>query len=151
MTNNTEVNRHRPDVSTFKSEAASGKRPEGFSWKSRGRSFGYAFNGLLHAFKTQHNMWLHSLAAIIAVCLGGILHISKTQWAVILLCIAVVFSLEIVNTAIESLADFVHPQLHPKMGLVKDLAAGAVLIAAVISFIIGCLIFWPPLWALVKG
>jgi len=118
-----------------------------FSWKSRRRSFIYAFKGIRYAFKTQHNMWLHAIAAAIAILLGFILAITAIQWLVILLCIGAVFALEIINTAIEALVDHLHPERHPKIGLVKDLAAGAVLIAAILSLIIGCIIFLPLIWA----
>ena len=128
-----------------KDEGVAGTDP-GFSWKKRGWSFGYAFKGVKYAFTTQHNMWLHGLAAVLAVLLGFVFHITQIQWLIILLCIGAVMSLEIINTAIEVLADHLHPEQHPAIGLVKDLAAGAVLIAAVISGIIGCLIFWQPLW-----
>ena len=92
-------------------------------------------------------MWLHAIAAAIAILLGFILAITAIQWLVILLCIGAVFALEIINTAIEALVDHLHPERHPKIGLVKDLAAGAVLIAAILSLIIGCIIFLPLIWA----
>jgi len=93
-------------------------------------------------------MWLHSAAAVLAIALGITLHISGENWLIILLCIGLVVALELINTAIETLADHLHPGRDPHIGLVKDLAAAAVLVAAVISFIIGCWIFGPGLIAL---
>lgn len=112
-----------------------------FSWKKRRVSFRYAWKGIQYAFKSQHNMWLHSAATIIAIVLAALLDITAIEWLIILFCIALVMALEIINTAIEVLVDHIHPEQHPNMGLVKDLAAGAVLVAAIISFIMGCCIF----------
>jgi len=120
---------------------------EAFSWRKRKLSFRFAYRGLVYVFRTQHNMWLHALAAAIVVLLGFLFDITSVQWLIVLLCIALVFSLEIINTAIEVLVDHLHPDQHPKIGLVKDLAAGAVLAAACVTFIIGCCIFGPHLLA----
>jgi diacylglycerol kinase len=117
-------------------------------WQQRARSFLFAFKGIVYAFKTEHNMWLHSAAAVLAILLGIFLHIGGWQWCIILICIAMVLALEIINTAIEHLADSLHPGWDPQIGLVKDLAAAAVLVAAVISLIIGCWIFGPALIAM---
>ena len=77
------------------------------------------------------------------IMLGIVTKISSLQWLLIGFCITLVIALEMINTAIEALADHLHPGIHPKIGLVKDLAAGAVLIAAVMAFITGCCIFTP--------
>lgn len=121
------------------------KKTARFSWKKRALSFRYAWNGIRYAFRTQHNMWLHATAAVLAILLALALPVTKLQWMVILFCIALVFSLEMINTAIELLADHLHPEQHPEIGRVKDLAAGAVLVAAVTAFIVGCWIFVPKL------
>ena len=95
-------------------------------------------------------MWIHGVAAVLAIGLGIVLHISTVQWFIILLCIALVLSLEMMNTAIEVLADHLHPGQHPKIGWVKDMAAGAVLVAATVSLILGCWIFCPAIMAFFK-
>ena len=69
--------------------------------------------------------------------------LSATEWIVQILIIALIMSIEGVNTAIEEIADFVHPDHHPKIGLIKDLAAGAVFIFAVAAVVIGCIIYIP--------
>ena len=120
-------------------------KKEAFSWRNRALSFKYAWKGIVYTFKTQHNMWIHSVAAIITIMLAWLLQLPASRWLLIMLCIGLVMALEIVNTAIETLVDQLHPQRHPKIGLVKDLAAGAVLVAAVTAFIVGCCIFGPAL------
>lgn len=104
------------------------------------KSFIYAFNGLKLSVM-QRNMKIHILCAILAIITGFLLKISVTEWSIILICIGVVFTLEIINTAIEALVDLVEPNQNPLAGKVKDLAAGAVLIFSIISAIVGCLVF----------
>ena len=94
-------------------------------------------------FSTEHNSWVHVFAAVLAIVLGFILEITKIEWWVIIFLIGFVLALEAVNSAIEHLADFVSPAKQDQIKKVKDLAAGAVLIAAITSFIIGLSIFIP--------
>ncbi len=108
----------------------------------------YALNGILEALKTQWNMKIHLVAALIVIGMGFYFEISKIEWLIIVLCIGIVFIAEIANTAIEYLVDFVSPDIHPIAGKIKDLSAGAVLVAAITSFIAGLLIFGPELLAL---
>lgn len=104
------------------------------------KSFGFAFNGLKLAFKEKH-VKIHFTAATL-VCFAGIyFHITQTEWLICLLLFGLVISLEVVNTAIEHLVNLVSPQQNPLAGKIKDLAAGAVLVSAIIAFIAGCLIF----------
>ncbi len=119
-----------------------------FSIVQRLKSFGYAFNGLKHAVITQHNMWIHLVAAVLVVLFGFLLKVSPTEWLLLVFAIGLVISTEIINSAIELLTDLVSPDEHPKAGLVKDLAAGAVLVAAITAFIIGLLIFAPKIFAI---
>lgn len=121
-----------------------------FSWQKRGLAFKYAWHGIKYAFRTQHNLWLHSVAAVAALILGAWLEISSTQWLLILMCISSVIALELVNTAIETLADRLYPGTDPRIGLVKDIAAAAVLVAAIMSLIIGSWIFVPQLLEVLK-
>jgi len=116
-----------------------------FSATSRLKSFQYAFNGLASAFRQEHNLWIHTLAAIAAITMGWILNISTGEWMVIILVIGGVFIAELFNSAIESLVDIVSPELNKKAGMVKDMAAGAVLAAALAALVSGLIIFIPKL------
>ncbi len=114
-----------------------------FSISKRIKSFGYAFNGLRVVITQEHNARIHLLAATIVVVLGIVLHVSIIEWAILTLCIGVVIALEIVNTAIEHIANFICPKHNLKIKIIKDLAAAAVLVGAVSALIIGLLIFTP--------
>lgn len=114
-------------------------------------SFGYAFKGLRYAFVSQLNFRVHTFATIIAVALGLFLHINAAEWLWIALCVAIVLITELLNTAIETLTDLVSPQYNEKAGLVKDVSAGAVVIAAVFAFITGLAIFLPKLLLLLNS
>ena len=120
---------------------ASSKEP--FSFKKRIQSFGYAFRGLRDLFIYEHNAWIHLIAAICAVVLGFLYKISIIEWIALSGVIGFVFAMEIVNSAIEKLADVVDSQKNEKIRLVKDLSAAAVLVSAIISVIVGLLIFLP--------
>jgi len=112
------------------------------------RGFGYAFNGIWHAAATQLNFRVQLVAAVVAVFLGYIFHISASEWLWITLCIAMVLAAELFNTAIEFLTDLVSPEYNKKAGLVKDMSAGAVLVLAICTLIITTIIFLPKLLAL---
>lgn len=116
--------------------------------KKRLHSFRYAFQGLGDLFRSQPNARIHATAATAAVCLGFFCQISRLEWAVVTLCIALVLSLEALNTAIEHLTDLVSPDYHPLAGKAKDVAAAAVLLAAMGAAVAGALIFLPKIAAL---
>ena len=107
------------------------------------KSFVYAFQGLGSFLKKEHNAWIHCMAIVVVVSSGLYYHISTTEWCIVLLCFGLVLSAEAFNTAIERLVNLVSPDFHPIAGDVKDVAAGAVLICAIASAIIGCIIFIP--------
>jgi len=107
------------------------------------RSFRYAWAGLSYCFTTQLNFRLHLLFAALAITFGFVLNISGGEWLVVIICIAFVLSLELLNTAIEKLCDLVHPGPHPSVKIIKDVAAGAVLLAAIGSAVAGLIIFLP--------
>lgn len=107
------------------------------------RSFGYAWNGLKYAFTTQANFKIHLFITAMVILAGIGLPISATEWLIVLISFAMVLSAELMNTAIEKLSDVVHPDIHPGIKLVKDIAAGAVLVSAIISVVIACVIFLP--------
>lgn len=110
---------------------------------ARLRSFGNAFRGLKVLLQTQHNARIHALATVLAVAAGALLGISPAEWALIALAVVCVWATEALNTSIESLVDLVSPELHPLAAKAKDVAAGAVLVAAIGSVIVGVLVFGP--------
>jgi len=114
-----------------------------FSIKSRFKSFKYAINGLKILIRNEHNSRIHLVAMIIAIVLGIILKISNIEWIVIVIVIGFVFSTEIINSAIEKLADFVSPDYHETIKKVKDLSAAMVLVCALVSLIVGIIVFIP--------
>ena len=111
-----------------------------FSWKKRMHSFSYAFNGFKILFREEHNSWIHIAAAITVNGLGLWLHFSATEWIAIWLCIGLVFLTELMNTALENLCDHISPEKNEAIGKVKDLAAAAVLVAAITSVIVASFI-----------
>jgi diacylglycerol kinase (ATP) len=114
-----------------------------FSIRKRLASFKYAFSGLGSLIKHEHNARLHLLAALLVIAMGFILGISRAEWMILVIIIAMVFITEILNSAIESLADFVSPQYSEIIKRVKDYCAAAVLIAAITSVVVGLIIFLP--------
>jgi len=115
------------------------------------RSAAYAWAGLCFAFRTQRNMKYHAAAAVLACGLSALMGLNRIEWAIILMMIALVIALEAVNTAIEKAVDLASPNVHPLAKTAKDAAAGAVLLAAAASIIIGLLILGPPLWHLIRS
>ncbi len=113
---------------------------------SRIAAFGHAFRGWRYVLKTQQNAWIHSVFATVVVIVGLWLGISPTHWAIIVLTIAMVFTAEFINTAIEAVVDLASPVHHPLAKVGKDVGAGAVLVAALAGVVIGLLILGPPLW-----
>lgn len=114
-----------------------------FSIKSRLKSFKYAFSGLKTLVTEEHNSRIHILAAIIAITAGFLLKINLYEWIAVVFAIGFVIALEIVNSAIENLSDFVSPDKHEKIKKIKDLSAAGVLIAAITALITGLIIFIP--------
>ena len=116
-----------------------------FSVIDRIKSFKYAFNGLRLFFINDHNGRIHLFAALIAIGLSFYLQLSASEWIAILAVITSVIVAEIINASIEKLADVVSPEYHPKIKVVKDLAAAAVLMAALLAVVVGLIIFLPKL------
>jgi diacylglycerol kinase len=117
--------------------------PKFFSFKHRIKSVGYACEGIVTFFKTQPNAWIQLFSAVAIIVVGFVLEINRWEWCWIVASIALVIVTEMLNTALEFLTDLVSPSVHPLAKKVKDVAAGAVLIAAITSFIIACIIFLP--------
>ena len=117
--------------------------PGTFSLADRAHSFRYAFAGVAYMLRSQHNAWLH-LAITVLVCLTGWwLGISASDWRWLVVAIALVWVAETMNTAFEYVCDVVSPEFHVSVAKAKDIAAGAVLICASGSALIGILTFWP--------
>lgn len=107
------------------------------------KSFRFALKGIGLFFKNENNARVHLLASIVVVAAGVYFRIDRFEWMWVICAIALVWVTESVNTAIEKLVDLVSPEFNPKAGAIKDLAAAAVLFAAVAAALIGALIFWP--------
>jgi len=118
---------------------------------ARVAAFGHAFRGWGHALKTQHNAWIHSLAAMAVIAIGLWLELPAHDWAVLVLAIAMVFTAEFINTSIEAVVDLASPVHHPLAKVGKDVGAAAVLVAALAALLIGLLILGPPLVQKVGG
>jgi len=114
-----------------------------FSIRKRLRSFVFAFNGILILLKTQHNTWIHLVATVVVICGGIFFKIKTFEWLFIIIAISMVWIVEGLNSSIEFLADTITHDHHPIIEKAKDVAAGAVLIAAIGAFIIGMIIFVP--------
>jgi diacylglycerol kinase len=115
------------------------------------RSFVFAFNGLKICFTAEANFKIHLLFATAALLLGIVFKIAAAEWFAVIISIAFVAAMEMMNTAIEKLCDVVHKDIHSGIKKVKDIAAGAVLLAAVCSFVIAVIIFLPKIIALIKS
>lgn len=116
-----------------------------FSFRSRLGSFRFALNGLRSLLKYEHNSRIHFIAAIIAIALGIVLKLNLSEWSLLIVVIGLVFITELINSAIESLADRIDNEWNEYIRKAKDYAAAAVLISAVIAIATGCFIFIPKL------
>ena len=122
-----------------------------FFIKSRTQSFRFAFTGWWYVVRSQQNAWIHVLASICVILLGFWLHLLPRDWAVIILSVALVWTAEFLNTALEAVVDLASPEHHELARVGKDVGAAAVLIAAGSSVLIGILILGPPLWERVQS
>ena len=104
-------------------------------------SFGHAFRGIASFIRNEHHAKIHVIATIVVIAAGCWYKITKTEWLFVVLSVAGVISIEMVNTAIEKTMDHLSPDLHPSVKFIKDVAAGAVLVAAIAAAIIGAVIF----------
>jgi len=115
------------------------------------RSFGFACSGLKYCITTQVNFRIHLLLASMALSVGFVLGISTAEWLAVSICIGLVLILEMVNTSIEKLCDMVQQYFHPRIKIIKDIAAGAVLVSALVSLCTGLLVFLPRIIYLIKN
>ena len=112
---------------------------------SRLESFQHAFAGIWHTFKTQRNAQIHLAIATAIFILGLISELGLVEWAVLALTTGFVISTEMLNTVAEAAMDYATNDFHPQVKMVKDVAAGAVLVAAITAVVVGLLILGPPL------
>jgi len=126
--------------------AEGAQRP--LTFNGRVRSLSFAARGIRTMLATQHNAWIHAAATLLVVATAFALRLSIGEWCWIVLAIVAVWTAEALNTAFEFLTDVASPTFHPLAGQAKDVAAGAVLLAAVGAVIIGALVFGPKMWTL---
>ena len=116
--------------------------PEGL-WRRRVASFGHAVRGVGAALRSEVHLRFHALATVAVIGLGCYCRIGRLEAALVALAVAGVWTAELVNTAIEALTDLASPSFHPLAGKAKDVAAGAVLLAAIGAVVVGALVFGP--------
>ncbi len=119
------------------------KKDKSFSITARTQSFGYAINGIITFFKQEHNAWLHGIATIMVMVLAFVFPVSNMEAVALAFAVGFVWTAEIFNTVIEKIMDFISVEKKPAIKYIKDLAAGAVLVAAITSLITGLIIFIP--------
>lgn len=127
------------------------KRRLGIDQKRLFSSFKYAYNGIKQAYKGEQNLKIHTFMAILVIVFGFFLRISYIEWLVCLLLIGLVIMAEFINTAIEYTVDIASPSVHPLAKAAKDTASAAVLMMAIISAIIGLVIFLPKIIDFIGG
>lgn len=111
-------------------------------------AFKYAFNGIVNAIKEERNMKIHLVAVIVVIFLGFVYKISKVEWMICIVLFGLVISSELINTAIEKTVDLVTREENELAKVAKDVAAGAVLVNAVISVVIAVIIWFPKIFGL---
>jgi len=111
--------------------------------KGRIKSLKYALIGAYKLITTEHSIMVQLSIGVLVSVLGFIFDITKTEWMLQTLAVGIVLAIEGLNTAVEKIADFIHPDHHEKIGFIKDIAAGAVTFAAISAVIIGLIIYIP--------
>lgn len=114
-----------------------------FSIKKRIASFKHAFSGFQVLLKEEHNARIHFLAALGALGAAWFFQIEQIEWIILLFAIAIVFCAELLNSAIENIADYISPEKHPRIKVIKDYGAAAVLAVSFASLGAGLIIFLP--------
>jgi diacylglycerol kinase (ATP) len=107
------------------------------------KSIGFAVKGAYKLITTEHSVMVQSSLAGVLIIAGFIFHISREEWMMQILAFGLVLSVESLNTAVEKIADFIHPEFHDRIGFIKDIAAGAVMFAAMAAIAIGLIIYVP--------
>jgi diacylglycerol kinase (ATP) len=119
---------------------------EKFSLIKRIKSFEYAFSGLVLIFKTDHNVWLHFIATLLVIVLGFVMKVTLVEAALLTVAVGLVWVTELFNTCLEKMMDFVSKERHPDIKFIKDVSAGAVLVASITALVLGCIVFIPKIW-----
>jgi diacylglycerol kinase len=114
--------------------------------RKRAKSFQYALEGWWYVLRTQKNTWIHSIVSLVVIALGLWLGLKRTDWALIIVTMAIVWIAEFMNTALEAIVDMIMPETHPLAKVAKDVSAAAVLLGACAAVLVGILILGPPLW-----
>ena len=112
-------------------------------FKGRLKSMGFAFHGARKLLTTEHSVMVQICIGFATIVAGFYFNISQTEWLFQTLAIGLVLSIEGLNTAVEKVADFIHPEFHERIGFIKDIAAGAVFFAALTALAIGLIIYIP--------
>mgnify|MGYP001818416139 FL=1 len=115
-------------------------------FSNRIKSVGFAFRGAVLLLKTEASIKIQFVIALVVTGAGFFFNISFSEWIIQILAIGLVMSIDGINTAIEEIANFIHPEHHNKIGIIKDISAGAVFIAAVFASIIGLIIYLPKIF-----
>ena len=119
--------------------------------RRRAASFGHALRGVGAALRSEVHLQFHAGATAAVLGAGWFFSLSLTEWALVALAVAGVWAAELFNTALEALTNLVSPGYHPLAGRAKDVAAGAVLLAALGALVVGGCVFGPKLWALFRA
>ncbi len=106
-------------------------------------SFGYAFEGIAKAFKSEPNLKVHIVAGVLVLLTAYFFKVTKTEWLILALTITLVIILELINTVIETITDIVSPRYSPRAKIIKDVSAGAVAVSAILAVIVGVVLFLP--------
>lgn len=117
--------------------------------QKRLNSFKYAFKGIVDLFQSQVNAQIHAFFMVLVIGGGFFFNISKIEWLICIVAMAMVLAAEAMNTALEYLTDLVSPEYHELAGKAKDAAAAAVLILAISAAVIGIMVFWNPFFELI--
>lgn len=115
------------------------------------KSFGFAFEGIFAVVKKERNMQIHCCIMVLVILAGLFFQISAVEWCICFVLFGLIMSLELVNTAVESVVDLVTEERRPLAKLAKDAAAGAVLIASIMAAVAGLIIFLPKGWEFLVG
>lgn len=119
--------------------------------RTRVRSFKYAWQGIIVSFRSEANLKIHLIIASLVIVCGFLFKISVQEWLICIICFGLVISMELMNTVVETLVDYISTDLHPLAGKAKDIAAGAVLVSAILAAIAGLIIFVPKAWILIMS
>ncbi len=110
------------------------------------KSVGYAVKGAYKLVSTEHSVMVQFSLGVVVTIAGFWFHISSTEWALQTLAIGLVLGVEGINTAVEKIADFIHPEFDSRIGFIKDIAAGAVFFAAMAALAVGAIIYCPKIF-----